>query len=144
MKHFLSLAAALIFHCGLACAQSAPDMPPSLSQVFRYEQMSVVTNPNGTERRTVFNGVMATGETVGGRESTQPVGTPAPPLHSIQHSEIIIVRQGVIEFQHDGKADRLGPGSVIYVAFGTLHAVKNAGDVPAKYDVIQIGGDTKK
>jgi hypothetical protein len=30
------------------------------------------------------------------------------------------------------------------VAFGTLHTVKNIGDAPAKYVVIQIGGDTKK
>jgi quercetin dioxygenase-like cupin family protein len=144
MKLVLSIAAALIVPCGLACAQSAPDKPPSLSQAFPYEQMSVVTNPNGTERRMVFNGVMATGEAVGVHESTQPVGAPAPQLHSIQHSEIIVVRQGTIEFLHDGKADRLGPGSVAYVAFGTQHAIKNAGDVPAQYVVIQIGGDTKK
>jgi mannose-6-phosphate isomerase-like protein (cupin superfamily) len=35
-------------------------------------------------------------------------------------------------------------GSIIYVAFGTLHAVKNVGAGPARYVVIQIGGDTKK
>jgi mannose-6-phosphate isomerase-like protein (cupin superfamily) len=36
-----------------------------------------------------------------------------------------------------------GPGSVIYVAFGTRHAVKNVGTVPARYFVIAIGGDAK-
>jgi quercetin dioxygenase-like cupin family protein len=65
-------------------------------------------------------------------------------LHKIQHSEFIVVEQGTLEFEHDGKAERAGPGSIIYVAFGTEHAIKNAGDGPAKYVVIQIGGDTKK
>jgi quercetin dioxygenase-like cupin family protein len=74
----------------------------------------------------------------------QPAGTVPPALHKIQHSELIVVEQGTLEFEHDGKAERAGPGSIIYVAFGTMHAVKNVGDGPAKYVVIQIGGDTKK
>ena len=65
-------------------------------------------------------------------------------LHAIQHSEFIVVQEGTLEFDHDGKAERAGPGSIIYVAFGTVHSVKNMGDGPAKYVVIQVGGDTKK
>ncbi len=38
----------------------------------------------------------------------------------------------------------VGPGGVIFVAIGTMHTVKNVGEVPAKYVVVQIGGDTKK
>jgi quercetin dioxygenase-like cupin family protein len=57
---------------------------------------------------------------------------------------LIVVQEGTLEFQHDGVAERAGAGSIIYVALGTLHAVKNIGDGPAKYVVIQIGGDTKK
>ena len=54
------------------------------------------------------------------------------------------MQQGTLEFQHDGKTERAAAGSIIYVAYGTLHALKNVGDCPAKYIVIQIGGDTKK
>jgi quercetin dioxygenase-like cupin family protein len=57
---------------------------------------------------------------------------------------VIVVQQGTLEFQHDGKAERVGPGGIIYVALGTNHFVKNVGDVAAKYVVIQIGGDAKK
>ena len=92
----------------------------------------------------VFNGTLTTGEAVGAHESMQPAGTVPPALHKIQHSELIVVEQGTLEFDHDGKAERAGPGSIIYVAFGTVHAIKNVGDGPAKYVVIQIGGDTKK
>ena len=55
-----------------------------------------------------------------------------------------MVQEGTLEYTHDGKAERAGAGSIIYVALGTLHSVKNVGDGPAKYVVIQIGGDTKK
>jgi quercetin dioxygenase-like cupin family protein len=106
--------------------------------------MPVKTASSGAEGRSVFSGTLATGEAVGVHETMQPVGAVPNPAHRIQHSELIVVQQGSLEFDHDGKAERATPGSIIYVAFGTLHAVKNVGDVPAKYVVIQIGGDTKK
>ena len=45
---------------------------------------------------------------------------------------------------HDGKTERAGPGSVIYVALGTMHSVKNVGKSAVKYAVISIGGDIKQ
>jgi quercetin dioxygenase-like cupin family protein len=54
------------------------------------------------------------------------------------------VEEGTLEYTQDGKTERAGAGSIIYVALGTLHAVKNVGDGPARYVVIQIGGDTRK
>jgi oxalate decarboxylase/phosphoglucose isomerase-like protein (cupin superfamily) len=58
------------------------------------------------------------------------------------------VREGTLEFQHEDAAGKLvtetvGPGGVIYVAFGTKHTVRNAGTTPARYFVIAIGGDAK-
>lgn len=114
------------------------------SQIFPYEQMPVRTAPNGAEGRSVVSGTLATGEVVGVHESMQPVGAVPNGMHRIQHSELIVVQQGTLEFQHDGKAEDVGPGGIIYVAFGTMHTVKNVGDVPVKYVVVQIGGDTKR
>ena len=49
------------------------------------------------------------------------------------------------EFQHevDGKvvAETVGPGGMLYIAFGTRHAVSNAGPGQARYFVVEIGGD---
>ncbi len=135
---------ALALPCAFAAAQTTADNPLAAPRVFDYDQMKTKTTPNGSESRIVFNGTLATGESVGAHESMQPAGTVPPALHKIQHSELIVVEQGTLEFDHDGKAERAGPGSIIYVAFGTEHAVKNVGDGPAKYVVIQIGGDTKK
>jgi mannose-6-phosphate isomerase-like protein (cupin superfamily) len=55
-----------------------------------------------------------------------------------------MVQEGTVEFEHGEKAERVGAGGVIYVALGTLHTLKNVGDVPAKYFVVAIGGDMKK
>ena len=75
--------------------------------------------------------------------STLPVGSAPNPQHVIQHSEIITVMQGTLEFERGDKAERVETGGVIYVAFGTMHTLKNVGDVPVKYVVVAIGGDVK-
>lgn len=143
MRILSLLALAFIFAPAFTSAQTAEN-PLAAARVFDYDQMKTRTMPNGTENRVVFNGTLATGESIGAHEGMQPAGTVPPKLHKIQHSEFIVIVQGTVEFDHDGKAERAGPGSIIYVAIGTEHAVKNIGDGPAKYVVIQIGGDTKK
>jgi mannose-6-phosphate isomerase-like protein (cupin superfamily) len=114
------------------------------AKVFPFADMPTRKTANGGESRDVLRGLLSTGEAVAVHESVMPVGAPAPALHVIQHSEIITVVEGTLDFLHGDKAERVGPGGVIYVAMGTSHAVKNVGDVPAKYVVIQIGGDVKK
>jgi quercetin dioxygenase-like cupin family protein len=144
MKWFMIYAAGFALSCGMAAAPASGTNPLATSRAFLYEQMPVTANPNGSEGRRVATGTLATGEAVGIHESMQPVGMTPNPAHAIQHTELIVVQQGTLEFLHDGKTERVGPGGIIYVAFGTTHAVKNVGDVPAKYVVIQIGGDTKE
>jgi quercetin dioxygenase-like cupin family protein len=144
MKNIPLLTFTLVLLCAGVSAQSTTDNPLATSRVFPYEDMKARLAPNGSEGRVVFNGTLLTGESVGAHESTQPAGAEPSRLHKIQHSELIVVQQGTVEFHHDGKAERAGPGSIIYVAIGTEHFVKNVGDGPAKYVVIQIGGDTKK
>lgn len=134
----------LLVLASVAGAQSANPNPLANSRVFAYDQMTAKAAPKGALGRKVFVGTLATGEAVGAHETLQPAGTVPSALHQIHHSELIVVREGALEFDHDGKAEHAGPGSIIYVAFGTLHAVKNVGDGPAQYVVIQIGGDTKR
>lgn len=143
MKARVLSAAAVAFACA-AGAQTAASNPLATSRVFSTNEVKIRIAPNGSEGRAVFTGTLATGEAVGAHETIQPAGAVPPRLHKIQHSELIVVEQGTLEFDHDGKAERADPGSIIYVAYGTEHFVKNIGDGPAKYMVIRIGGDTKK
>lgn len=137
-----ALAAALALACAVAHAQSARPNPLASARVFHYSQMTPHTARNGAVGRNVFTGTLATGESVGVHETMQPAGTVPNPPHRIHHSEIIFIQQGTVEFDHDGKAERAGAGSILYVAYGTLHTAKNIGPGPLKYVVIQIGGDT--
>ncbi len=133
--------------CITASAQTpTPPAPAATPQsgIFPYDQMPVRKSPNGTESRNVLNLVLQTGEAVGVHESMQPAGAPPVALHAIQHSELILVQQGTLTFEHDGKTETAGPGDIIYVAFGTTHRAVNTGPTPARYVVVQIGGDTKK
>jgi quercetin dioxygenase-like cupin family protein len=114
------------------------------AKVFDYASLPVTRNPNGSERRDlVRSGRLATGEAVHIHASMQPAGTPPGTAHTINHSEFILVAEGTLEFSFDGRTERAGPGSVVYIAYGTMHQARNVGPGPARYTVIAIGGDAK-
>ncbi len=114
------------------------------SKVIDVPSLPVTHNANGSERRdAVRSGRLATGEAVHIHASMQPAGTLPGPAHTIQHSEFILVSEGTLEITHDGRTERAGPGSVIYIAYGTMHQSRNVGPGPVKYTVVAVGGDAK-
>lgn len=142
----------LILSLTLTVATRAQNLPipgkPSddlaVSKVFDRASLPVTQNPNGSERQDVVRaGRLATGEPVHIHGSMQPPGAQPGPPHAIQHSEFILVTEGTLEVAHDGKTETAGPGSVIYIAYGTMHQARNAGPGAVKYTVIAIGGDAK-
>ena len=116
----------------------------SEARVYPFDQMPVRKMANGGESRDVLRGELPTGEIIAVHESQQPAGMAPNVPHTIQHTEVMVVVEGTLEFMHDGKPEKVGPGGVILVPTGTLHTVRNVGDGPARYCVVQIGGDTKK
>jgi mannose-6-phosphate isomerase-like protein (cupin superfamily) len=117
------------------------------SRAIPFDQMPVHAMGNGGEGRSIAHGTLATGESVSLRQSMQPAGATPLGLHAIRHTEFILVREGELEFQHEvaGEvvAEKVGAGGAIYIAYGTRHAIKNVGSVPARYFVVAVGGDTK-
>ncbi len=113
------------------------------SKVFSLNQLPVRTMPNGGKSWDILHGTLATGEVVSVHESTQPAGTPPNSPHKIDHSEFIFVREGTLDFHHDGATERVSAGGILFVAPGTMHTVRNVSDGPATYLVVAIGGDTK-
>lgn len=137
-----------------AWGQSAPHSANDTSQTGNIGPARAITLDQMQERKTatgeswaVAHGTLPTGETVNLHASMQNVGAPPVQLHAIQHSEFILVREGDLEFQHeaDGKivSERASAGAVLYIPYGTRHAVRNVGSVPARYIVVGIGGDAK-
>jgi mannose-6-phosphate isomerase-like protein (cupin superfamily) len=136
----------VMFGGGMAVGQApaAPAAVLSEARVYTVEEMPVRKMANGGESRDILRGVLPTGEAIAAHESMQVVGAAPNAPHTIDHSEVITVMEGMLSFEHDGKSEKVGPGGVIFVAMGTMHTVKNVGDGPAKYVVVQIGGDTKR
>jgi quercetin dioxygenase-like cupin family protein len=114
------------------------------SHVFRLADLPVRKNPNGSESWNVMHGRLPTGEEVALHVSMQPAGTVPNPAHRIEHSEIICLREGSLDFQHDGVTEHSAAGDVLFVAKGTMHGVRNVGDGPAAYFVLAIGGDVNQ
>jgi mannose-6-phosphate isomerase-like protein (cupin superfamily) len=112
------------------------------SEVLSLDRVPVTMIANGGKRWEMFQGVLATGESIAVHESEQPAGVAANPPHTIHHSELILVQEGTLRFEYDGESAKIDAGGVILVAPGTRHAAKNVSDGPAKYLVIAIGGDT--
>jgi quercetin dioxygenase-like cupin family protein len=63
-------------------------------------------------------------------------GIASHPPHRHPNEELVILDSGKLEATVNGKIVQLGPGSVIFNATNQLHGVKNIGDTPATYHVI--------
>jgi len=71
--------------------------------------------------------------------TTQEVGAPHEPLGTHKHSEIWLVRSGVVELTTNGVARRMEAGDIGICTAGDEHFVKNVGSVPCTYFVVTVG-----
>ena len=120
---------------------SAGDPVLATPRSFRFEDLPVVKTANG-ETRAVIRGVLPGGEAVEMHETTLLPGHMPHPPHQHKHSEFMLVREGQMEFENNGKPERVGPGGVMFATSNILHGLKNVGETNANYFVIAIGRDT--
>ncbi len=121
-------------------ATAAPTEEPVLSaqRSFRFEELQVKDGPNG-QTRPVLHGVLPTGESVELHETTLLPGHMPHPAHKHRHSELMLIREGMLEFDNNGTKERVGPGGVIFAASNVMHGLKNVGETKANYFVVAIG-----
>jgi len=122
-------------------AQQAAGEPklPSESEAITFDSLPVHHSANGGASRPVMHGVLPTGETIELHETTLPPGQMPHPPHKHVHTELMLIREGTVDFIMGDKHAELGPGGVAYAASNTMHGLKNVGSSAANYFVIAIG-----
>jgi mannose-6-phosphate isomerase-like protein (cupin superfamily) len=121
-----------------AAGQTAPKSGVLPSAVYEYASLPVHSSKSSVSR-AVLKGKLATGESIEVHETTLPPGgAPHPPHHHV-HSEMWLIREGTVEITIEGKAYRIGPGSVAFVKSNVEHGITNPSDKSASYFVVAIG-----
>jgi quercetin dioxygenase-like cupin family protein len=105
------------------------------SQVFDWTAMTPKPNATG-EVRTVVRAPTVTLEELEMHITTLKPGQASHPPHQHPNEELLIIREGTVEALVAGEHKRIGPGSIIFQASNQLHNIRNVGDTPATYHVI--------
>jgi len=110
------------------------------SKAARFEDLPV-RKDGDNEFRPVLEGASHAGCPLEVHETRLAPGSMPHPAHHHVHEEMFLVREGTIEATINGKATRLGPGSVAFMASNDEHGIRNVGTTAAQYFVIAIGKD---
>ena len=116
-------------------AMRQPAPPPLTSQVFDWTKMTAKPNATG-EVRSVVRAPTVTLDELEMHITTLKPGEASHPPHQHPNEELLIIRQGHVEALVSGELKRIGPGSIIFQASNQLHNIRNVGDTPATYHVI--------
>ena len=103
--------------------------------VWDWTSMKVTPTDVG-EVRSLGNGPTATLDDLELHVTTLKPGQTSHAPHKHPNEELVIIREGTVETLSGGKWERLGPGSVIFNASNSPHALRNVGTTPATYHVI--------
>ena len=128
----IALAAALFGSFATLAAQK----PIQKSTVFEWTALEAKPTALGA-RRDVMRAPTPTLDELEMHITTLNVGQVSHPPHRHPEEELLIVKEGTVETLQNGKASRLGPGSIIFHSSNDLHNIRNAGTTPATYHVIQ-------
>jgi quercetin dioxygenase-like cupin family protein len=86
--------------------------------------------------RQFFRAPTATLDELECHVTTLKPGATSHPPHKHPNEELVIVKEGTVEVLVNGEMKRAEAGSVIFNASNQLHAIRNVGDGPATYHVI--------
>ena len=121
-----------------AQAQAPASPSPLPSKTYRFEDLPVRTS--GSNRsRSVLRGKTHTGFNIQVHQTELAPGQAPHASHHHVHEEMIFIREGTLEVTIAGASQKLGPGSIAYVASNEEHGWSNVGTTPAHYFVLALG-----
>ena len=137
-RNLMGMAPALALPAMFAALANADEAKVLPSAMFPFDKLPV-NKGEGADYRSVMKGKLVTGESIEVHETTLGVGNMPHPPHRHEHSEIWLIREGLVELLVEGKTTQMGPGSVGFVKSNDEHGIKNVGKVPAIYFVVAVG-----
>jgi quercetin dioxygenase-like cupin family protein len=113
------------------------DSQPAAQQSELFDWNAIAAKPTEVgQYRQVLRAPTATLDELEVHITTLNPGQTSHPPHKHPNEELVILASGKLEAMSNGKTKVLGPGSVIFNASNQMHGVRNVGDVPATYHVI--------
>jgi quercetin dioxygenase-like cupin family protein len=120
----------------LACVSVAQHSAGLLdSTAWKWEDMQAKKTDVGELRQVVRQPTRTLDELEMHITTLNPRTTSHPP-HTHPNEEMVIVREGTLQAHVNGREVVVGPGSVLFYASMQPHGVRNIGDTPATYFVI--------
>ena len=130
--------AATPFLLSSVMAQStAPATAPLGSTFYNWDTLIVTPTKSGARRAVIDSPTLSFARLTMHITTLNPGAILQPPGHHAQE-EVIWVREGNLELWLNGKTQNAGPGALIFLAAHALHNLKNIGDKPATYYVIDV------
>ena len=114
--------------------QTAPIVHTSF---FDWASLKVKTTPVG-QSRFVADAPSPTLNRLECHITTLRPGCQSHPPHHHPQEEMILIKEGTVESYINGKKQRFGAGSLLFLASHDLHNVTNIGDTPTTYFVINF------
>lgn len=134
-KHVFSGLVVLGVAVGAIVIAAQADAPLMRSSAFGWDAVEPKTTDVGAVRQ-YFRAPTATLKELEYHATTLKPGLSSHAPHRHANEELVIVKEGTVEALVNGNWQRLGPGAVIFNASNELHAIRNVGDTPATYHVI--------
>jgi uncharacterized cupin superfamily protein len=125
-----------------ATAQPQPPMPASpaaeamKSMVVDWQKL-VPAPTNTGQRRAAFDAPTGTLDKFHCHITTLNPGENTGPLHRHPQEELVIIKEGTLEVNIDGRRQVAGPGSMFFFAVNENENMTNVGKTPATYFVLQ-------
>jgi XRE family transcriptional regulator, regulator of sulfur utilization len=113
-----------------------PAVAPLRSGVIDSETLVRAKTRTG-ERRDVFDAPTGTLDRLHGHITTLNPGENTGPLHRHPQEELVIIREGTVEVNIDGRKEVAGPGAIVYFGVNENENMTNVGRTPATYLVLQ-------
>ena len=132
---FVFATLAIVCVVALAQEQKEEKNPVQPSAIFDWNATTATPTSFGSDR-AFFKGPTATLDQLDVHVVTLNPGQAPHPPHQHANEEVLVVKEGTLEFLMNGEWKPAGPGSAIFIASNQLHGVRNHGSVPVTFHVI--------